>query len=92
MNLRKMMRPTTLMTGLCSRKTQRKAEFPKLFAKIGGKRGKGREIPTTLSGYMKIIGFGLNAPKANGKDEDKPSHGQRSQSGELMVSFKVFQR
>ena len=52
-----------------------------MFAKIGGKRGKGGEIPKTLSGYMKIIGFGLNAPKANGKDEDKPSHGQRSQSG-----------
>ena len=49
-----------------------KADFPKLFAKIGGKKWKGGEIPKALSCYMKILGFGLNAPKAYGRIEDKP--------------------
>ena len=48
-------------------------DFPKLFAKIGGKRWKGGDIAKTLSEYLKILGFSRNAPKAYGKDEDKPS-------------------
>ena len=54
-------------------KEDAKADFPKLFAKIGGKRWKGGDIAKTLSEYLKILGFGRNAPKAYGKDEDKPS-------------------
>ena len=50
-----------------------KTDFPKLFAKIGGRRWKGGEIAKTLSEYLKILGFGRNAAKAYGRDEDKPS-------------------
>ena len=49
-----------------------KTEFPKLFAKIDGKRWKGAEIPKALSTFMKILGSGLNSPKSYGKQEDKP--------------------
>ena len=49
-----------------------KTEFPKLFAKIGGKRWRRADISKALSGYMKILGFGLNAPKAYGREADKP--------------------
>ena len=49
-----------------------KAEFPKLFAKIGGKKWKKAEADKALSGYMKILGFGINAPKTYGKPENKP--------------------
>lgn len=56
-----------------------KAEFPKLFAKIGGKRWKGGEIAKSLSAYLKILGFGLNAPM----ERRRTSHhgGQRNLSG-----------
>ena len=47
-------------------------EFPRLFAKIGGKKWKGGEISKTQSQYFKTQGFGLNAPKSYGKEEDKP--------------------
>ena len=47
-------------------------EFPKLFAKIDGKRWKVAEIPKALSTFMKILGSGLNSPKSYGKQEDKP--------------------
>ena len=49
-----------------------KSEFPKLFAKIDGKKWKGNDIPKALSAYMKVLGFGLNSPRSYGKEEDKP--------------------
>ena len=54
-------------------KEDTKADFPKLFAKIGGKRWKGGDIAKSLSAYLRILGFGLNSPKAYGREEDKPS-------------------
>ena len=47
-------------------------DFPKMFAKIGGKNWKGGEIPHTLSKYFSLLEFGLNATKTYGKAEDKP--------------------
>ena len=49
-----------------------KSEFPKLFAKIDGKRWKGSDIPKAISAHMKVLGFGLNSPSSYGKEEDKP--------------------
>ena len=64
------MLPTTSTTGWY---LVRKSDFPKLFAKTGGKRWKGGEIAKTLSEYLKILGFGRNAAKAYGRTEDNPS-------------------
>ena len=47
-------------------------DFPKMFAKIGGKSWKGGEIAETLSKYFSLQDFGLNAGKTYGKKEDKP--------------------
>ena len=40
--------------------------------KIGGKRWRRGKISKALSGYMQIFGFGLNAPRACGREADKP--------------------
>ena len=47
-------------------------DFPKMFAKIGGKNWKGGEIAKTLSKYFSLLDFGLNAGKTYGKREGKP--------------------
>ena len=47
--------------------------FPKMFAKIGGKHWKGGEVLKTLGQYFAVMGFGLNAVKTYGKEEDKPA-------------------
>ena len=43
-----------------------------MFAKLGGRKWKGGEIPKTLSKYFALLDFGCNAPKTYGKAEDKP--------------------
>ena len=48
-------------------------DFPKLFAKIGGKKWKGGEIHKILGKYFSLLGFGKNATKTYGKAEDKPA-------------------
>ena len=48
-------------------------DFQKMFAKLGGRKWKGGEIPKTLSKYFALLDFGLNAPKTYGKAEDKPA-------------------
>ena len=47
-------------------------DFPKMFAKIGGKNWKGGEISKTLSKHFSLLDFGLNAGKTYGKREGKP--------------------
>jgi hypothetical protein len=47
-------------------------DFPKMFAKLGGRKWKGGEIAKTLSKYFALLDFGRNAPKTYGKAEDKP--------------------
>ena len=49
----------------------RNLDFPKMFAKIGGRKWKGGEFTKTLSKYFALLDFGLNAPKRYGKAEDK---------------------
>jgi hypothetical protein len=51
----------------------RKDVFFNMIFEIGGRGWKGGDIAKTLSEYLKILGFGRNAPKAYGKAEDKPS-------------------
>ena len=53
-------------------------DFPKMFAKLGGRKWKGGDISKTLSKYFDLLGFGLNAPKAYDKEEDKPEWWLRS--------------
>ena len=48
-------------------------DFPKMFAKMGGKKWKGGEIAKTLAKYFSLLGFGKNATKVYGKAEDKPA-------------------
>ena len=47
-------------------------DFPKMFAKLGGRKWKGGGIAKTLSKYFALLDFGLNAPRTYGKAEDKP--------------------
>ena len=47
-------------------------EFPKMFAKLGGRNWKGGEMAKTLSRYFALLDFGKNAAKTYGKAEDKP--------------------
>ena len=49
----------------------RNLDFPKMFAKIGGRKWKGGEFTKTLSKYFALLDFGLNAPKRYRKAEDK---------------------
>lgn len=48
-------------------------DFPKMFAKVEGKKWKGGGISKTLSGYLALLNFGLNAKKAYGNIDDKPA-------------------
>ena len=47
-------------------------EFPKMFAKLGGRNWKGGEIAKIFSRYFALLDFGQNATKTYGKAEDKP--------------------
>jgi thioredoxin reductase len=38
-------------------------DFPKMFAKMGGKKWNGGEIAKILAKYLSLLGFGLNASK-----------------------------
>ena len=38
-------------------------DFPKMFAKMGGKKWKGGEIAKTLAKYFSLLGFGKNSTK-----------------------------
>ena len=53
-------------------KESQNIEFPKMFAKIGGKNWKGGNVAKTLSKYFSMLDFGLNAQHTYGKAEDKP--------------------
>ena len=71
-------------------KEEPKAEFPKLFALIGGKKWKVGEIPKAC--YMKIWGFGLNAPKTYCRIEDKSDWWPRSPNGTISETPLKLQR
>ena len=46
-------------------------DFPKMFAKLGGRKWKGGEIAKTLSKYFALLDFGRNPPMTYGKALNK---------------------
>ena len=47
-------------------------EFPKMYARLGGRNWKGGEIAKIFSRYFELLDFGQNATKTYGKAKDKP--------------------